>query len=359
MRLVNKLGVFFLLNFSILLAQNSHWKVFEMYVSAGKVAVLSAPEEGAKTKGFVYYRDKILIVRDQRLPLPFGWERIVFPQQGYVQTKSLISPKEKRALDVRFGNKPEEIPEWKTAIGICTNEFSFVKASPFNASETVGFLKEDDPVLILLANDMRQGLWLKTLYPYYGFVKRSAIALGGNERRLSIGIFYAPLSIPYEKNMENLKNPFGAFIIYDKASWLFSPGIGLTIGQSHLKTYILKTDFAYLFTNLNFLSIFNSHLEFFGTVAAGYWFGSFQNTKYPQLTKYFPLLKTSGFAYGAGGGFSINFSNFLLGAQYLFWNTPKTAVFGEEPKPGDFSNQYKLFPGSNQLNVFLGYRIKI
>ncbi len=351
--------IIFLLSVSFLFAQNSKWTYRTMFVKDGEVKVRAEENESAKVTGKVYYLDKVIIVKDNRLPVRFGWARIVFPVRGFLPVKSLITPEEKRALDIRFGNKPrEELKQnWEIITRKCKNEFNFVKTLPFNASQTVGVLKEGETVLLLIEKDVPNALWVKSLYPFAGFVKYDDINWEKNNFVLSLAFFYSALDIPYEKNLSKKKNPIGGFITFGRANWFITPGVGVLLSQSHSEMFLLKTQLFSVFLNLHVLRLFNDHLDFFGTLGGGYWLASFENAKYPNIPEYYPLLKTKGFAYLGGGGFDVNFWNLFIGVQYLFWNSPKEAVFGEKPKPGDLTMQYKLFPGANLLNVAIGYRI--
>ncbi len=351
--------VFFLLSASFLFAQNSNWTYKTMFVKDGEVKVRAEENENAKVTGKVYYLDKVIIVKDERLPVRFGWARIVFPVRGFLPVSSLITPEEKRTLDIRFGNKPQEELKQNREIVVrtCKNEFNFVRTLPFNASPTAGILKEGETVLLLVEKDIPDALWVKSLYPLAGFIKRDDINWEKKNFVLSLGFFYSALDVPYEKNLQKKKNPMGGFITFGRANWLVTPGIGVLFSQSHSGMFLLKTQLYSFFLNVHVLRLFSNHLDFFGTLGGGYWQASFENFKYPNIPEYYPLLKTKGFAYLSGGGFDINFWNLFLGVQYLFWNSPKEAVFGDEPKPGDLTMQYKLFPGANLINVAIGYRI--
>ncbi len=351
--------VFFLLSASFLFAQSSNWTYSTMFVKDVKVKVLAEENENAKVTGYIYYLEKVIIVKDTRLPVRFGWARIVFPVRGFLPASYLITPEEKRALDIRFENNPQEELKQNLEIVVrrCKNEFNFVRTKPFNASPMVGILKEGETVLLLVEKDLPEALWVKSLYPLAGYVKRDDIIWEKNNFVLSLGFFYSALDIPYEKNLQKKKNPMGGFITFGRANWLVTPGIGVLFSQSHSEMFLLKTQLYSFFLNVHVLRLFSNHLDFFGTLGGGYWQASFENFKYPNIPEYYPLLKTKGYAYLSGGGFDINFWNLFLGVQYLFWNSPKEAVFGDEPKPGDLTMQYKLFPGSNLINVAIGYRI--
>ncbi len=353
-------GLFLLIFLAVsLFAQTDEWNYETKFVKAGTVNVYSDANTNSKVVGKIYYLEKVIVVEDSKHPLPFGWTKVVYPLQGFVEKTYLITPQEKRELDIRFGNKPQKERGKEDVVlpSTCKSEFVFVKALPFNAAKTVGFLKEDEPLLLLVEKEFPNALWVKTLYPFSGYVKRSDVNWGSNNLRLTLGAFYGAWNVPYEKNLTNKNNPVGGFVVLDKQSWIFSPGIGFLTTSTHSEMFLLKTKLLFLFTQLNFLSLFNNHLDLYGTIGGGYFFSSFENTKYPNLPTYYPLLKTQGFAYLTGGGFNVNIFDFFIGANYLFWNTPKEAVFGDEPKPGDLTNQYKLFPGENVLNVTIGYRI--
>jgi hypothetical protein len=362
---------------TIVFSQYPDWNYSVQYVKIQKSEIHSSITDTSQVVAHVKFGDRLITVNDSRYPATFGWQRIIFPVKGYIRSpyltdnleelknyklKFLEAAKDSAVVDsakIDIISKDSTIYPTVTQIK-CTADFALIKSQPYNTSETVGYVNSKEPVLILLNSENYKGLWLKTIYPYQGYIERSLTDFVKAAQHITVAFYYGVENIPYEKNMENLKNPLGAMIIYDKSSWFISPGIGINYSQIHLNTYYLKTLFAYLFGNVKIFSLFNSHLQFYGTAGGGYWFANFQNTKYPELTSYYPLLKSKGFAYAVGGGVSYTNWNFVVGVQYLFWNSFKMAVFGKKSTgPGDFSNEYKLFPGANQLNLIIGYKINL
>lgn len=332
-----------------------NWTAYVLYVKDGKVPVLKNPSDEADTLSFVYYRDKVLIVEKEWQK--FGWKKIVYPINGFIHEKSLMTFTEKKNIDGKLNNPVEEneYSKWEWEIIYCKNEYAFVKEKSDNASATVGLLRKNDKILIIKEQLNFQGVWSKTVYPDNGYVKFSEMLAGQDYPYFAVGVSYGALHVPYEKNLKNYFNPLGGYLEYSRANWNFGFRIGYNYSESSLTTFFNKTHQAYLHILYRFLNLFNGKLEAYALVGGNYWFSSFQNTKYGSVGGYYNIEKDSGPGLITGGGLIYNMSSFYLEVQYILFMS-RQAKFGKEPAPGEFSNYNTLYPGSNHLEVIFGYK---
>ena len=341
-------------------SDNENWSVEVKYIEPGTINIYSSTSEDSKVIGHYYYLDKVLTIISKDEYVKFGWAKVIYPYEGYLFENDLLSGEEKRALDIRFKNNPDEFSatqSWIPHIIRCDKEYAFIKSgNDFNKRNT-GIISEDDEVLAISSDGMENKEWIEIYFPKKGYIFSKELSLFQSNHLLGIGLSYGFVNIPYEKNLENYKNPFGGFIEYSKTNWDFNFRMGYNNSQSNLEEYILQTDIIYLQVQYTFWRLFNEHIRFYAMAGGGYWMSKFQFTKYPSLTDYFPEEKANGFGYYLGGGIEYSLSGFFLGVQYSFFGTEE-AVFGPDAEPGEFTNQYKLFIGSNQVEVDFGYRFE-
>ncbi len=333
----------------------NEWKSYVLYVKSSKEAILKNPSEEADTIGFVYYRDKVLIVEE--MWQKFGWKKIVYPINGFIQEKSLMTFAEKKEIDVKFNNPIEEneYSKWSWEIISCSNDYIFVKAQKNEASETVGLLIDNEKAIFIKEQFNFQSTWVRTAYPFQGYIKYFDAFKGKGYPYLALGISYGAYHIPYEKNLKNYFNPLGGYLEYSKSNWNFGFRLGYNYTESRLTTFYNKTHQAYFHLLYRFLDLFNGKLKTYALIGGNYWFSSFQNTKYGSVGGYYNIEKDSGPGLITGGGLIYNLSNFYLEVQYIFF-TSRQAEFGKNPAPGEFGNYNTLYPGSNHLEVILGYK---
>ena len=308
------------LNAQVFPSTNEVWSVEIKYIEPGTVNLYSSASKDAKVIGHFYYLDKILTLTDKTDYVKFGWAKVIYPREGFVIEKDLLTTEEKIALDKRFKNKPDELQStqnWTPYIIECDKEFSFIKSGNDFNYENVGIIKEDDEVLIISSDGVENKEWLEIAYPKKGFIFSNELAVTPSNHMIGIGITYGFVNIPYEKNLENYKNPIGGFIEYTKSNWNFLFRIGYTKSQSNLEEYILQNDIFYLHIQYTLLDLFNKHIRFYTLAGGGFWQSKFQFTKYPSLTEYFPEEKADGFGYFLGGGIEYTLANFLLGCNIL------------------------------------------
>jgi len=149
------------------------WTAYVLYVNDGKVPVLKNPSEEADTIGFVYYRDKVLVVEET--PMKFGWKMVVYPVAGYINEKDLITPEEKSSSDKRFNltDTEKEYSKWSWEIISCSNDYVLVKSQMNEASETKGLLTDNEKTILIREQFNFQNIWVKTVYPFSGYIKYS------------------------------------------------------------------------------------------------------------------------------------------------------------------------------------------
>ncbi len=351
--------IFFVTVFQMLLfASGSEWHAEIYYVSGIKINIYEAPSTDAKILGNFYFLNKLLTVDDPASPCKFGWKRVVYPYKGYIKDKHIFTLDDaiKKYGDYWYEDAIKKLA-WQWAVKICSGQYSLVREAPGYESKIAGVIGDEEKILIVIDVNNDNKVWTKILYPVDGYIQAADISEGAGRFAVSIGGIYGIKNIPYEKNFSNLKNPYGGFLELSKTDWKFSLRFGYSYSESNIDKYYLKTQLYYALIRYDFFSLFNDHLNPYVFAGGSYWISNFQNIKYPSLaSSYYPLEKNRGPGYTAGGGLLLNIYNFIIDAQYFFFGSNK-AVFGKEPLPGEFTNQYKLYPGSNVVNVMLGYRI--
>lgn len=361
----NRLILFFtiLIFFSIQELKATHlpffsdvkWKVVQLYVSTAKEPVLTSALEEADTVGFVYYKDKILVVEEDWMK--YGWKKIVYPISGFINEKHLITREEKIDLDRRYNvtETENEYSRWTWEVVSCPRDYVLVRSQMNEASDVAGLLSTDDEMIIVRDQIDFQGIWIKVAYPYKGYIKYSDAFEGTGYPYLAFGVTYGAKHIPYEKNLKNYFNPIGGYFEFSNTSWDLGFRLGYNYSESRLSTFYVKTHQAYLHIIYKVFRLFNRTLEFYALAGGNYWFSSFENKKYGPENTYFRLEKDRGPGYVFGGGMIFNLGKFYIEAQYNLFGSEQ-AEFGTKPVQGVFRNYSTLYPGSNHFSVILGYR---
>ncbi|OGU65908.1 MAG: hypothetical protein A2499_04755 [Stygiobacter sp. RIFOXYC12_FULL_38_8] len=357
---MSKINFAFAILFSLLLSEkiisqpsiNSEWTAETFFVSNASVNIYKEPTTEAEVIGNFSYLERVLVIIDTRMTNKFGWKKVVHPQVGFVEEKFLISQLKKTELIK--SQYYDDVQRWQTTFKYCTKDYSYIKEQSSFESKTSGLIQKEEKVLCITDETYKNKIWLKCLYPIAGYIIAEDFVEDNSNFVVRIGGAYGVENLPYEKNLTKFTSPIGGFVEVTKSNWRINFRIGYNHSGTNLNTYHLKTDLFYFLTRYEFLRLFNNHLNPYALIGGAYWMSNFQNTKYPSLTSYFPLEKDSGPAYMLGGGLIYNLYGFFIDIQYFFFGS-RQAVFGKEPLPGEFSNQYKLYPGSNQFNVMIGY----
>lgn len=337
--------------------QNSKqvWKAEIRYVNVSELPLLKEQSRQSDTLYHFYFMERILIITGDENAANYGWCRVVYPKHGFVEERYLFTDKDTD----KFGKQispPELHPLWTYEIKYCSETFALVRRQPKFDSENIGIIQKNEPILIILEKDLKERVWYKTIYPIEGFIYSNDFMMDEGYDILSFGGSLGFLQIPYERNFDNYRIPLGLFLEYTRSNWDLNFRAGYTNSQSNISTYILKTDLIYLTGSYTLFRFFKESAEVFLMGGVGIWYSSFQNTKYPTLTEYFKEEKQDGMGYLLGAGFRYNFPNLFAEIQYLFIGT-REAKFGPYPVPGEFTNQYLLYPASNHFGISIGYRI--
>ena len=335
-----------------------NWTAYVLYVKDGKVPVLKNPSDEADTISFVYYRDKVLIVEE--VWQKFGWKKIVYPINGFINENSLMTYAQKIDLDKRFDYSMVEndYSNWEWEKVPCSASFAFVKEKMDQSSANLGLIKENDEILIIRDQPNYNSIWVKTVYPFSGYINFYKAFREKKKTYLAIGISYGVKHIPYEKNLKNFFNPLGGYVEFSKTNWNLGIRLGYNYSQSRLSTFHLKTNQVYLNLVYRFIGLFNKKLELYALTGANYWFANFQNTKYGAEIAYFKLERDSGPGYHIGGGVIYNLGNLYIETQYIFFGSNQ-AKFGKEPALGEFANYNILNPGANHFGIIIGYKFTL
>ncbi|MCK5820625.1 MAG: hypothetical protein KAH17_02020 [Bacteroidales bacterium] len=188
-----------------------------------------------------------------------------------------------------------------------------------------------------------------------------------NKIRITVLGSISPYYLPVENNFSKLDYPWGGSIEFSKQNWPVSFGVGYNAmkAQSNSQVYHLQTNNIYLFGKYTPLKLFNDQLEFFLSAGVNSWASQISNVKYPEHAGYYPIETNRGYSYYGGAGTLFEFHKFLIGIQYQLYGTP-LVVFGADFNEPDTqeglkdytpSTQYKLYAGSNQLQIIVGFRI--
>ncbi|MCX6149641.1 MAG: hypothetical protein NTX22_03850 [Ignavibacteriales bacterium] len=333
------------------------WTAEVYYVSDSTANIYIAPFLDSTVVGKLKYLDKCIIIINEDNSNLFGWRQVVYPISGFIQEKFLFTPKEKTAYLNHLGYEDyeNEKSQWHILIKFCRRNYCYIKEKPDFQSTNIGIIEKREKLVIVEESNFNNQVWSKIIFPVTGYVLSEDITSDLGSFTVGVGASYGIGNVPYEKNFSNMKDPLGGFIDFSQTNGNFSLRFGYNYAESNISKYILKTQLIYSHITYTFLRTIKDHLNLYILAGGGYWLASFQNKKYGTSFPYFPLDKDKGIGYLVGGGLIINIFGFFIDGQYIFLGS-KMAVFGKEPLPGEFTNQYKLYPGSNQVNLTLGYR---
>jgi hypothetical protein len=223
------------------------------------------------------------------------------------------------------------------------------------ASETKGLLIDKQKTILIREQFNYQSIWVKTVYPFPGYIKYYDAFANTGSPFLALGISYGAKHIPYEKSLNNYFNPLGGYLEFSRTNWNFGFRLGYNHAESRISTFFVKTDQIYAHLVYKIFRLFNNKLEIYALAGGNYWFSSFENKKYGAENSYFKLEKDSGPGYVAGGGLIYNLGKFFIEAQYNLFGS-RQAEFGSKPVQGSFNNYSPLYPGSNHFEIIFGYR---
>jgi hypothetical protein len=283
------------------------------------------------------------------------WSKIIFPISGYLHSDVLSTFES--SSDQFSKSKEMSNNDWHAEIIYGPQDYNFIKSSRSEDARNVAVIKNGEPVLIIVDNKLPLQAWYQVIYPTSGFIDYSHVQGNKNKYSFEFGFSFSPVSIPYEKNFKNLNNPIGGYIKFANETWNLGLRLYYTIGTSHLKTYELETHRGGIEITYDFIKLFDDAFSVYGFAGGGYWTSTLQNTKYPNMS-YFKAETDSGPMYSAGGGINYTYYGFVLDVHYT-WYGAEEGVFGDDPIPGQFMNQYKLFTSSHQLVTMLGYKIEL
>jgi len=336
------------------------WQYKVMYTSIDDCQLFDQPDDYSQAVDSLSSLEKVVVVRSSKDNFGVGWSKCIYPYKGFIRSKFLSSTDPSQTIDtdlkrrIKIRNMYET---WGINETYSETDYAFVKSEPSYTSSNVGVIKDGNKVLLVTDGQNENNLWIKIIYPVEGYILSTDFSISGTNTSLSIAFSFGVVNVPYEKNLSNDFNPIGGMLEYIIPDWHLGIRVGYNYWQSHISDYILKTHLAYLQLRYTFLSFLNNDLETYAAAGGGYWFSSFQNTKYVNLKDYFTEEKDKDLAYTLSAGAIYKFSNFYLDIQYFFVGT-REGKFGKEPKTGEFTNQYKLYPAANHVNVFLGYTFR-
>ena len=187
-------------------------------------------------------------------------------------------------------------------------------------------------------------------------------------RRMKLDAFIAvsPLYLPVEADFSRFGFPWGYNFEFSKEGWRLGLGAGHNTmkAQSSTGAFNLVTSNTYIYAKYVPFRLFNDHLDLFVLAGGTQWITKIVNVKHPEHWEYYPLEADQGYYFTGGCGAMFVVKHLLVGIQYQFYGTP-LVVLGtplNEPETKEElshyipTNQYKLYAGSNQLQVLLGYR---
>ena len=168
---------------------------------------------------------------------------------------------------------------------------------------------------------------------------------------------------------------FGGSIEYSKSNWLFGFGLGANVMPEAINedSTFYKTEVYYLYTSLSFSRLFEKYfdfyisknIDFYMTAGATYWKTEFQKIKYSGVTSNYNLkMNNEGYGYLLGGGVTYSIYNIIIGVQYQLFHSG-SAEFSKPVSYKSFDGKettiidtYDLYPGYQQIQLMLGYRLE-
>jgi hypothetical protein len=331
------------------------WEVAERFVAANSVKVYSKISSSADVIDILRFDEKVLVINIADEISNELFVKILHPAVGFIERSKLktkpYQQEDDQFLEYSGSNK------WTAQILYGNHDYNFIKEEADYASRNIATIKAGDPLLIIKRTDFEQQSWLQVVYPTNGFINWENVEGSFNLFFFEFGITSAPLNIPYEKEFKHKTSPIGGYIKFANDAWNMGVRLYYTVETTQTKLFELETHRGGLEINYDFLKLFDDKLTFYGFIGGGYWASTFQNTKYPNMA-YYKTENASGPMYNAGGGFNVMYYNFVFDVHYAWFGTEE-GVFGADPIPGEFMNQYKFFISAHQLITSIGYRIEL
>lgn len=369
------------------------------YVRAIYLDVFSGPNYNSKLVGQV--QKNAIIVLDRKYDLKVEWLKCVKPYRGYINKYCIYSPQQMRVMKV---NQQGSVDKIKLAMGI--NPLSDPESASEPASERIRIttkpikirvpklnvekIVKNESVAKLLKRLESSTLATKIdrLLPNYGLIDDwNEPALGelskysefdtllifpgdhdpDKKLKISVSGAFSPYHLPVEANFSGLGIPYGGSVEFSKSTWPVSFGVGYNSmrAQSNSEIYVLKTNDIFIYGKYLPLKLLKDKLEMYLTAGVGTWHTQLSNVKYPEHADYYPTQGRRGYGLTVGAGTVYEFRKFLIGLQYQLYGTPLIILGSDfiDPETQEELNnfipttQYKLYGGSNQLQLVIGYRI--
>jgi hypothetical protein len=332
------------------------WRVAELYIADNTVNIYSNKSKNSEIINVLVFDEKVLILDVDEDIKSELFVRIIYPAEGYIErTKLKATPYIRNEDELILSDQVNA--NWTSEILFGNNEYTFIKEDASYAARNIATFNSGYPILVIKQKEFEQQTWLKAIYPSKGFVHWSKVESSHNLFFFEFGFTTAPLNFPYEKEFKHKNSPIGGYIKFSNDAWNLGTRLYYTIEKTRTNLFELETQRAGLEINYDFIKLFDDKLTVYGFVGGGYWASTFRNTKYPNMS-YYKTETASGPMYNAGGGFNVMYYNFVFDVHYAWFGTEE-GVFGADPVPGMFMNQYKFFVSAHQLLTSIGYRIEL
>lgn len=201
-------------------------------------------------------------------------------------------------------------------------------------------------------------------------------AIEVNDHLISLFGFAAVKTIPVEKHFEIDKIFYSGGIEYTKSNWFMGVGAEFTNMLKAMNTdstrfstnvYSLYAKFSLTrFAEYMWDFTIDPDLDIYADFGGTYWETNFQKIKYSTIKEDYNLeMKSKGYGYLLGFGARYHLYNFILGVQYHLYHSSETE-FSKTVEYTTFDGQkfdiidtYNVFPGFQQIQILLGYRIRL
>lgn len=193
---------------------------------------------------------------------------------------------------------------------------------------------------------------------------------------ISIFGYLAYPIIPIEKHFETEELTYGGNIEYTRSNlWL-----GLGFGSSRMKdalnsdSTIYSTNLLHFYAKVSITRLVEQYFEFsldpnldvYTNIGVTNWKSKFQKVKYNTVKEdYHVEMDQKGWGYLLGLGIRYHFYNIIIGAQYQLYNSSKTEFSKTvtyttfEGVEYSITDSYHVYPGFQQVQFLLGYRIQL
>lgn len=356
---ITETALFIILMFTnVLFAQNDENKIWSYSIRYVNVPFLNYKEnvsERATIKGQLKKLDKVVTIEKNNNS---EWVMVVYPVKGFVQSRYLYSIDESFAIqesEIAGGYKNSSKNNWVVEDAAIKGSSVKIFSGPADRYAIKNTMNSGDKILVLISNPVNN--WYQVIYPAEGFIQNFDFGSSNSEWYLNLYLAYSPFDSPFEKSLSANTNSTGGYISVSGKNKPMEVGAGFNINEYTRNGVALKTQLFYLFDRFKVLDL-TDFLYLHLNIGAVYYNSEINIVRNTGLSTNNYSRTVYGFGIMAGAGLMLKLDDFLINCQYNFVGTSE-ASFNFNPGVLTPPSNYSYNPGSNQIQIMLGYRINL